>query len=104
MSQLLSPNTKEDLYTIIREANALKAHFVVPAWLTPDSVLTDVLQICYEYPVYDSVPNFIGTENKAASHLPPDAHYYDRKWQPVWKLCSRVNEFYESETFFPRVF
>ena len=95
------PDSERTLYKIMKEAREDSAHCVVPAWVTENSPLHDVLINVFGYPSPDGRPFGVdGLAGHAWTQHRTDTSI-DHNWHNVWRLCDAVNDNYETGTLLP---
>ena len=99
--QIKYPDSENSLYQVMKEARDGRAHCVVPAWVTENSPLHDVLVKVFDYPSPDGRPLGVhGLAGRAWTRPAPSADI-DQNWHKVWALCDAVNDNYETGTLLP---
>lgn len=97
------PSTNDEVSEIIIDAIKSNDLIIVPAWLSKNSPLVNVMTLGYNYPEYNYAPLGVsGLSGRAAPRINSTSEY-DEKWISLWKSCDAVNDGYETGTFLPNV-
>ena len=97
------PSTYHEVSEVICSAIKNEDLIIVPAWISKNSPLVNVMTFGYNYPEYDNSPLGIGGLSGRASTEIGNKREYDKKWHSIWKNCDAVNDGYETGTFLPDV-
>jgi hypothetical protein len=99
--QTHTPQSVDELHTILGEARQHHAHCVAPAWITPTAPLYDVLINVFDYPRPDGREFGVDGLAGRAWTTPIRGVNIDENWHRIWKLCDQVNDEYEVGTLLP---